>query len=553
MTNNLINIILATCLLFSSLNLAAEQISPSSSRGETQFLAGEACLKQANTACAMAALAKIPSSSPYAKLLQGEIAYTNQALDQALQLLLPLQAETQFTTAAKISLHQYLAKAFTKLQDAEQTLVHLLQVDLTLSATANNSQKDAISANQTQIWDLLSKLDQTELLAMRGNNSDDNFQGWVDLALAAKNQDLSNSLKSWQINYPDHAATALANNLQQSSANQNAPQALKLPSAEAIAISYVPTSDADNPKAEAFKAGLTTALALHGLNNAIQIYTIDNGANNDQDKDNHVTDNQGQSLPDDNTKIPEADTPYAISLDFTNGTANAATSQTNNHQTLTLGLHLEEEAEQIVKFAVKNAISHVAILTTESFTSAQMLKCFSTAWQKAFNLSAEHNNFNIITLPQNIAANDPGLLDIQTKINAKAHDMVILALPAADARIIKPYLNAGTPTLAFSNIHETATDPALNTVRFVEIPFLLPSNTQFTAYQSGAASLPTNDLLRWYALGADALPILIATQQASEKEVLLNGLSGKFSIKRNSITRQLSMARFSYEGINQEQ
>jgi len=155
-------------------------------------------------------------------------------------------------------------------------------------------------------------------------------------------------------------------------------------------------------------------------------------------------------------------------------------------------------------------------------------------------------------LPQNIAANDPNLLDIQTKINAKAHDMVILALPAVDARIIKPYLNVGTPTLAFSNIHEADADPALNSVRFVEIPFLLPSNTQFTTYQSAAAALTSNDLIRWYALGVDALSILATTQQAGDKEVLLNGLSGTISIKHGSIARQPAMARFTYEGISQE-
>ena len=545
MTNNLINIILATCLLFSSLNLTAEQITPSSSKAEAQFLAGEACLKQASTACAMAALAKIPSSSPYAKLLQGEIAYTNQALDQALQLLLPLQAETQFSTTAKISLHQYLAKAFTKLQDTEQTLVHLLQVDLALSITASNNQKDAITATQTQIWELLSKLDQNELLAMRGNNTDDNFQGWVDLALAAKNQDLTSSLTGWQINYPDHTAATLASNLQQPNANQNASLAVKLPSSGDIEISYRPASDMDSARAEAFKAGLTAALAHQGLKNAIQIYTPSNNG----------ADNQEQNPSDGNTETPQTDTQYAIALDFSQTTdaANATLHQQASPQTLTLGLYLNEEAEQLVKFAAKNAINHVAILTTDSIASAEMLKCFNTAWQQAFNLNAEHNSFNIITLPQSIAANDPSLLDIQTKINVKAHDMILLALPAADARVIKPYLNVGTPTLAFSNIHENATDPALNTVRFVEIPFLLPSNTQFTAYQSGADALTSNDLSRWYALGVDSLSILATTLLASEKEVLLNGLSGKISIKHGSITRQPSMARFTYEGISQEQ
>lgn len=534
MTNNLINIILATCLLFSSFNLAAEQISSTNNKtdnkAEAQFLAGEACLKQSNIACAMTALAKIPSSSPYAKLLQGELAYSKQSLDQALQLLLPLQAESQLSNAAKISLHQHLANAFAQLKDPEQALLHLLQVDLALSATPNSNPKDAITANQGQIWGLLNKLDQGELLTIRGNNTDDNLQGWIDLALAAKNQDLSNSLKSWQINYPDHAAAAFASSLWLPNTKQNAMQTLKLPSADAITISYRPASDADIERVEAFKTGLSTALAEQGLENAILINT--ESSNN--------ADHQEQSL---------ANSPYAITLDF-GLAANAATQQQTSPQTLTLGLDLYAEAAQLAKFAAKNAIQNIAILTTESITSTQMLKSLNAAWQQVFNLSTEHNNFNVITLTQNITANDTSLLDIQSKINAKAHDMVILALPVADARITKPYLNAGTPTLGFSNLHETDTDPVLNSVRFVEIPFLLPANTQFRAYQSTAAALGSNDLLRWYALGVDALSILAASQQANE--ILLNGLSGSISVQHDNITRQPAMARFTYEGVSQE-
>ena len=551
MTNNLINIILATCLLFSSLNLAAEQISPTNNKtdnkAEAQFLAGEACLKQSNIACAMTALAKIPSSSPYAKLLQGEIAYSSQSLDQALQLLLPLQAESQLSASAKISLHQHLAKAFAQLQDSEQALLHLLQVDLALSATSGNNQKDAITANQGQIWGLLSKLDQGELLAMRGNNTDDNLQGWIDLALAAKNQDLSSSLKSWQINYPDHAAATFANSLQLPNTKQNATQALKLPTADAITISYLPTSDADNERVEAFKTGLSAALAQQGLENAILIYTATN--NNPDNQEQNLANNNIQAAQ--NTEVTLANSPYAITLDF-GLAADAATQQQTSPQALTLGLDLYAEAAQLAKFAAKNAIHDVAILTTESTTSIQMLRSLNAAWQQVFNLSTEHNNFNVITLAQNIAVNDTSLLDIQSKINAKAHDMVILALPAADARIIKPYLNAGTPTLGFSNLHETDTDPVLNSVRFVEIPFLLPANIQFRAYQSTAAAQSSNDLLRWYALGVDALSILAASQQVNDKEVLLNGLSGTISVQRGNITRQPAMARFTYEGVSQE-
>jgi hypothetical protein len=544
MTNNLINIILATCLLFGSLNLAAGQISTSSHKAEAQFLAGEACLKQVNTGCAMAALAQIPSSSPYAKLLQGEIAYHNQALDQALQLLLPLQSDNTLMTVAKVSLHQYLANAFVQLQDTEQALIHLLQVDIALSKTSLSLQKDATALNHAQIWTLLNKLNQGELLSIRGNNTDDHFQGWVDLALATKHQDLNNSLKTWQISYQDHPASAFSNTL----LVQKTEQTLKLPSTDDITITYKPTSDADSARAEAFKLGLQTALSLHGLTNNIHIHSPTNDA-----PKNDVTENTEQNLPSINTET-QIENPYFITLQFNQGTdeTDSIKDQASTHQALTLGLHLHDEAEQLVKFAANNAISHVAILTTEDETSAELLSHFSIAWQKAFNLNEDHNAFNIITLPQNLTASDPSLLDVQTKINAKAHDMVLLAVPAANARIIRPYLNVGTPAVAFSNLHEASPDHALNAVRFVEIPFLLSSNTEFSTHKNATTQPISNDLLRWYALGVDALPILIATQQSSEKEVILNGLTGKINIHHGKIMRQPSMGRFTYEGISKE-
>lgn len=585
MTNNLINIILATCLLFSSLNLAAEQISPPTNRTdnktETQFLAGETCLNQANTACAMAALAKIPSNSPYAKLLQGEIAYSNHALDQALQLLLPLQAEAQLSNVAKISLHQHLAKAFAQLQDPEQSLVHLLQVDLALAATSSSSQKAMTIANQAQIWDLLNKLDQGELLALRGNNTDDNLQGWVDLALATRNQDLNSSLKSWQLSYPDHAAATFAGNLHLP--NTNATQTLKLASNSDIKVSYQANSDADKSRANAFKLGLQTALSSQGLNNTIHIastadkaddlasvshestsleagsiesYSAESDSNESDSNEADSEKQASEALDSPAVNITQLRAPatsdYRINLLFNQNSDELNTIQARTPLTITLGFNIDDEARRIVKFAADNAISRVAIITTDDADAAQLLSHFDTVWQTAFKLNPDHHSFNIITLPSQMAANDPRLLDIQTSINAQAHDMVLLALSVANARNVKPYLNAGTPTIAFSNLHEAAPDYALNAVRFVDIPFLLAPGTAFPAHEQARAQLNSNDLLRWYALGADTLSILIAAQSPGEKEIILNGLTGTIHIQHGSISRQPSLARFSYEGIIKE-
>jgi len=113
MTRKLFNAILATCLLFGSLYLPAHaaeankastaevKLSARKSPG-AHFQDGNTCLEQANIACAKLALANIPSLSPYAKLLQGGIALHEQRVDDAMLLLLPLQAEKDISVEAKL-------------------------------------------------------------------------------------------------------------------------------------------------------------------------------------------------------------------------------------------------------------------------------------------------------------------------------------------------------------------------------------------------------------------------------------------------------------------
>ena len=119
MTKKLFNTILTICIAFGSLNLHAEQVSkatsanvklPAKKSPEAYFSDGNTCLKQSDITCAKLALVGIPSSSPYAKLLQGSIAFAEQQVDKSLLLLLPLQAEKNLNAEAKITLHQYPGK-----------------------------------------------------------------------------------------------------------------------------------------------------------------------------------------------------------------------------------------------------------------------------------------------------------------------------------------------------------------------------------------------------------------------------------------------------------
>ncbi len=196
---------LLTGLLFGSLYLPAHaaetnKSSPTAIKSEARkspeanFIDGNECLEQSSIACATLALANIPSLSPYAKLLQGSIALNEHRIDDAMRLLLPLQAEKNLIVDAKVSLHQQLATAFESLDDAPQAIEHLMQAKSAVTASAMPDAQIKIDTIHQKVWALLNKQEQSQLISMRGDNTDNDFQGWLDLCLAAKNQDVVTSV-----------------------------------------------------------------------------------------------------------------------------------------------------------------------------------------------------------------------------------------------------------------------------------------------------------------------------------------------------------------------
>ena len=171
---------------------------------EEAFLQGQQYVEQSDLALAALSLTHIPPSSPYAKLLAGNIAVKNAEYDQAFLLLLPLQSMLNFNQTALASLHASLSTAYEKQDDVANALEQLVRRQYYLEDT------DAISHNQQHIWQLLSAQTTLTLVAMRGESADTTIQGWIDLSLATRNQDSISSLATWNNSYPDHVATNLA-------------------------------------------------------------------------------------------------------------------------------------------------------------------------------------------------------------------------------------------------------------------------------------------------------------------------------------------------------
>ncbi len=555
MTKKLFNAILSTCLLFSSLYLPAHaelanktpgtKASPQIKKSpEAAFLEGDTCLRQANTACARVALANIPSASPYAKLLQGSIALAEKQTDKALLVLLPLQADEHLIPSAKIALHQYLASAFEDLNDVQQAIQHLMQAESTMTTAIVKEAQAGITAIHEKIWALLNGLKQSELIELRGNNTDNIFQGWIDLRLAADNNNPGNSIAAWNTLYPDHPAQAFAKSLA-TAGNAKPAASATLPSGGSIALIMPLTVEENAAKAEAFRLGLETALTRHGLQNEIKTYPS----------------------TEDPQQIDEA---YALAKNEGNAyfiipgfQANEAASNKIRHIETDSILHiaptLDDEALHIVNLALSRGMQQITIITTESAASKSLAASFQAAWQSKSTHEQRGIAITMITLPGNIAATDSSLFELKSQLTEKMTDMVLLAMTAAEARLVRPHLPIGTPTMTYSSANEatdaTASYHPLNAVQLFDIPYLLTTNqAAYKDYESAVANLDSNELLRWFALGVDSMQLLIAGQKLPDHEVSITGLTGILTVDRaGNITRQLPLARFTHSGLVPEQ
>ncbi|OIR04579.1 penicillin-binding protein activator LpoA precursor [mine drainage metagenome] len=514
---------------------------------EEAFLQGQQYLEQAKLPLAELNLTRIPRASPYAKLLAGNIAIQRSEFDRAFLLLLPLQSNQSLTKVAAASLHASLSVAYEKQGDIPNALDQLMRRETYLKDTSS------INSNHGRIWQLLSSLSLQDLITMRGESADTTAQGWVDLCLATKNQDVISSINAWAASYPDHVAGDFSKTLiTQLMAQKNTDQSkttYTLPSNGSIALILPPDIDPLSPKANAFHDGLQAALNKYALLNVIKTYpslgTEDSIA--------------------EQVSLAKSEGAVYFMTPLFHQTLNESTSDKNSitWQDDAMGsnsilqgadLSINDEAQTIAAFASSNAMQHITIIATNDDAANLMVKSFQAALE-----NAPEANVRVITLAANIKSDDPNLLDLKTKISEQANDMILLATSATDARIIRPYLDISTPVLAFSNLNEIANDEALNSplnaVRFVDIPFLINKNDEkFSDYRKSSSNISSNELLRYFALGADYLQLLIASTQLANGELIVNGLTGKLSIdKTGKIQRQLSMAKFTYNGIVQEQ
>jgi hypothetical protein len=508
---------------------------------EISFLDGMGCLKQSDTACAQLALVGIPSQSPYAKLLAGNIAVATGDFDQAFRLLLPLQAEGGLLPQASASLHASLALAYDNQVDTLRALEQRTLAERYLSDSGD------VQSNQQRIWQSLTSLSKEQLIEMRGESLDTTIQGWIDLALMAPNKQNLNkqSVDDWRKAYPDHpASVALTDQLMAQASNDNKsitkPKGLEGP----IALLLPFQAEAFYPTADAIWRGFVAAQAGANNNAEIKIYATQSNKNavaaiyqqaimeGARYVIGPLTRDEATVLATDQIPVPT----LALNQPDIAGTVN------NFYM---FGLSIDAEAAQIAKIARDYGMQTATIIVSKNPLAAHMNKAFGNAWI---------NEGGQIIAQVNVDENT-ALKDVKTQLSAQPADMILIAGNAEEARAIRPYLDAATPTFGFSHIyvginHEPQ-DAALLAVRFIDLPWLLnSSDAAFAAYQTAAADLPQGEMQRWFALGVDAYQVLLALTQQSRQSVTIRGLTGKIRIdEKGEITRELALGRFGADGV----
>lgn len=503
---------------------------------EASFLDGMGCLKQSDSACAQLALVGIPSQSPYAKLLAGNIAVTASDFDQALRLLLPLQAENGLLPQASASLHASLALAYDNQADTLRALEQRTLAERYLSDPAD------IQSNQQRIWQSLTSLSKEQRIEMRGESLDTTIQGWIDLALITPNKQ---TIDDWRKAYPDHpASTALTDQLvaQANGDNKSVAKSKGLEGPIALLLPF--QAEAFYPTADAIWRGFVAAQTEASNNAEIKIYAT-------QGDKNAVAAIYQQAIAegahyvigpltrDEATVLATNQIPVptlALNQPDIAGTAN------NFYM---FGLSIDVEAAQIAKIARDYGMQTATIVASKSPLSAHMTKAFGNAWI---------DEGGQIIAQINVDANT-ALTDVKTQLSAQPADMILIAGNAEDARAIRPYLDAATPTFGFSHIyaginHEPQ-DAVLLAVRFIDLPWLLNNNdAAFAAYETAAADLPQGEMQRWFALGVDAYQVLLTLTQQPRQSVTIRSLTGKIRIdEKGEITRELALGRFSADGV----
>lgn len=495
---------------------------------EARYLEGRGCLQQADTDCAQLALAGLNPASPYAKLLEAQIALAAQDDDTALRLLLPLQSEEKLLPEARTSLHASLAEAYEK----HDNPLRALQQYCLAAATAAPDEAEPL---QNQTWALLKAQPRASLLEMRGESPDTVAQGWIDLALAASGSaPAAEAIAQWQAAYPGHPAPA---ELWEEISGTPAAVPVIAPAIGKVALLLPLDNPAYAKVAEAIRAGFLAAQSQSPEKTEVVVYPTAASAEGAvaayaKALEAGAVAIAGPLTREEVAAVAASEWVRVPTLAFYELEAHAASAKL-----LLFGRPVEAEAQQVAAIGRQLGMQSALVVAADAPLAKRMAQAFSVAWKEAGGSLALQADFSATT----------PLTELKTFAAAHPADMIFLAANVEAARWARPALNPATPTFATSHVYDgDAQHPlngVLNAVQFVDMPWLLDrANAAFAPYRQASLKFLEGESQRWYAMGVDAWRLV--SSAVAHPGAPLRGLSGDIHWVDNRAVRVQSLGQF---------
>ena len=350
---------------------------------ETRFIQGLECLKQSDLGCAQLAAAGIPSQSPYAKVLTGNIAAAQGDFDTAFRLLLPLRVNSELSPKAIASLHTSLAIAYAAQPDELHALQHRVLAAASMADTAD------IQANQQATWKLLSDLSRDQLTNMRGESQNTIEQGWIDLALSVQRRaNPADSIAQWKNIYADHPAIAFADTLASQLDNGTSAAPVIATLSGPIALILPLGVESFYPASDAIERGFIAAQTAAGDNNEIKLYATRADENEIATIYQHALSEGAKYIV---GPVTEAEVGYLAGTDISVPTLalNQSRGTAKPANLFTFGLSVHDEARQLAAMAQAQGMQNAVVIATANGLSGLMAEAFRDAWTMKTGLVAQ--------------------------------------------------------------------------------------------------------------------------------------------------------------------
>lgn len=435
--------------------------------------------------------------------------------------------------------------------------------------------------SQTQIdeqfntaWQELKQSPLGALEAKSRRATDPAIMGWLDLAITQKRYEnnarlMAQGLQTWSAQYPNHPGIQyVSTNVQQlSNAEFIAPTKVGLIVPLTGRFSKVGASIRDG-----FVAAYFEKRAGRGEIPSIQVYDSANGTGIEQIYQQAMADGVdmvvGPLLKNNIDRLTRFDTMPIPTLVLNR--LDSSFAPANLYQ---FGLPIEDEAEQIARFAVRKNQMRAFVINANGRVGERAVESFRQTFEQeggtvvqVATISKGQDPKVAITRLLGVDKIEQRSKDLQNLLNlpiessgqgSAGADAIFLISDRKKARTIKPYLNYyyayNLPVYATSEIYPGRTskqlDNDLSGIVFTDAPWMLATSNEIKkAKKAVKKTLPNShsSLGRFFALGFDAYAIIPELGQLSAlPDAAIDGLTGILSVDQyGRVKRQMAWGRY---------